>query len=122
VTTHAVKSKCHIFGEKKSEDGKTVNAWIELGVGILRLKKQKESEARRILMRNSSSGRIILNFSLFEGFSTKLQPKGVLTFIGHDNEGNAKSYRVRVATETKAKELQEAIDQEVNALGVKGSQ
>lgn len=52
-TTHSVKTKVYSLNK---EEG----AWKELGVGLLKVKKHKETGARRLLLRNSSTGKIIV--------------------------------------------------------------
>jgi nucleoporin NUP2 len=54
-TTHAIKSKVYKF-VKEGAGAK----WADMGVGILRLKKHKETGARRVLLRNSSTGKILI--------------------------------------------------------------
>jgi len=53
-TVYSVKLRA--FRLKKAEKGDS--GWAELGYGVLRLKKHKETEARRMLLRNSSTGKI----------------------------------------------------------------
>lgn len=50
-TTHSVKTKVYSLNR---EEG----AWKELGVGLLKVKKHKGTGARRLLLRNSSTGKI----------------------------------------------------------------
>jgi len=92
-----------------------------LGVGILRLKKHKEKEARRVLLRNSSTGRLVINFNLYAALSPVLDLKTkTLSFVGHDHsedgQGKPASYKIRVKTEQDAKDLKEAFDREVQAV------
>ena len=56
VTMHEIRSK--VFKMTKDKDGKA--QWGDLGVGMLRLKKHKETNARRVLLRNSSTGKITI--------------------------------------------------------------
>lgn len=100
------------------------------------MKKNKTDGTRRLLMRNSASGRVILvseslsyrwlycdswlraqNFALYQGFKPTLQtqPKGTLRFIGH-SDGEKQTYMLKVAGEAKAKDLLALIDKEVAAL------
>lgn len=110
------KAKCHILSTT-DKDGKSTQSWKELGVGIARVKKNKTDGTRRLLMRNSASGRVILNFALYQGFKPTLQtqPKGTLRFIGH-SDGEKQTYMLKVAGEAKAKDLLALIDKEVAAL------
>lgn len=52
-TAHSVKTKVYSLNK---EEG----AWKELGLGVLKVKKHKETEVRRLLMRNSSTGKITI--------------------------------------------------------------
>lgn len=113
-TVHAVK--CKAFRMKKGDE-KGGSGWIEVGHGILRLKSHKENGDRRMLLRNSTTGKINLNFKLYSGLKPSILKKAV-TFIGHDN-GTAQTYSVRVPTEENAKELKEALEREVAFIKAK---
>ncbi|KAG5638453.1 hypothetical protein H0H81_012518 [Sphagnurus paluster] len=106
-TVHAVKLKA--FRLSKGESG---SSWLELGYGVLRLKKHKETEARRLLLRNSSTGKININFNIYSGLKPT-QSKKALTFIGHDEAGASHTYSVRLQNEEHATSLKEAIDREI---------
>ncbi|KAG2099110.1 hypothetical protein BD769DRAFT_225335 [Suillus cothurnatus] len=108
-TTHIVKAK--VFKLSKTSDK---SEWKDLGVGMFRLKKHKETGARRALMRNSATGRIIMNFRLFVSLTPTLT-KTMISFVGHD-EGAPASFRIRVKTAEQAQELKSALDREVAAV------
>ncbi|KAJ6594188.1 hypothetical protein B0H19DRAFT_1094357 [Mycena capillaripes] len=95
---------------KKEEGGD--GGWLDIGVGFLRLKKHKETSARRLLLRNSNSGKIQINFALYSGLKAS-QSKKSLTFIGHDTAGEPQTYSLRFRTEEAAKEFQVALDKEI---------
>ncbi|KAF6760310.1 hypothetical protein DFP72DRAFT_988530 [Ephemerocybe angulata] len=105
---HAIKGKAFRM-KKAGEQGGP--GWAELGAGIVRLKKHKETDARRMLLRNSSNGKININFSLYSGLKPSVAKKAV-TFIGHD-KGVAQTYSIRVPTEENAKDLKEALEREI---------
>ncbi|KAM6502075.1 hypothetical protein JOM56_002052 [Amanita muscaria] len=98
-TIHSVRLKAH---RMRKADEKGGQAWVELGVGYLRLKRHKETDARRMLLRNSSTGKI----------NIVTQTKKSLTFIGHDS-GVAQTYNVRLPNEDQIRELKAAIEREV---------
>ena len=50
-TTHSVKTRVYSLSK---EEG----TWKELGLGVLKVKKHRESGAGRLLLRNSSTGKI----------------------------------------------------------------
>ncbi|KAG2119944.1 uncharacterized protein F5147DRAFT_742170 [Suillus discolor] len=108
-TTYTVKAK--VFKLSKTSDK---SEWKELGIGMFRLKKHKETGARRALMRNSATGRIVINFRLFVSLTPTLM-KTMVSFVGHD-EGAPASFRIRVKTPEQAQELKTALDREVAAV------
>lgn len=108
-TTYTVKAK--VFKLSKTPEK---SEWKELGIGMFRLKKHKETGARRALMRNSATGRIIMNFRLFVSLTPTLM-KTMISFVGHD-EGAPASFRIRVKTPEQAQELKNALDREVAAV------
>ncbi|KAG2055224.1 hypothetical protein BDR06DRAFT_954413 [Suillus hirtellus] len=108
-TTYTVKAK--VFKLSKTSDK---SEWKELGIGMFRLKKHKETGARRALMRNSATGRIVINFRLFVSLTPTLT-KTMVSFVGHD-EGAPASFRIRVKTPEQAQELKNALDREVAAV------
>lgn len=50
---HSVKAKVYTLNRDEG-------AWKELGLGVLKVKKHKETGARRLLLRNSSTGKITI--------------------------------------------------------------
>ena len=52
-TTHSVKTRVYSLSK---EEG----SWKELGLGVLKVKKHKETGAGRLLLRNSSTGKITI--------------------------------------------------------------
>ncbi|KAI0821702.1 hypothetical protein BC628DRAFT_1394368 [Trametes gibbosa] len=107
VTTHEIRSKVY----KMTKDGGGKSQWGDLGVGILRLKKDKDSDSRRMLLRNSSTGKITINFILYSGLTASVSDKTV-SFIGHD-DGQPTPYRIRCKTAAQANELKTALDREI---------
>ncbi|KAJ7837714.1 hypothetical protein B0H13DRAFT_2105181 [Mycena leptocephala] len=90
------------FRMRKKEEGGD-GGWLDIGIGYLRLKKHKETSARRLLLRNSNSGKIQINFALYAGLKTSLSKKS-LTFVGHDTAGEPQTYSLRFRSED-AKEI-----------------
>ncbi|KAG8213931.1 hypothetical protein J3R82DRAFT_10677 [Butyriboletus roseoflavus] len=108
-TTYVVR--CRIFRLFKSEDK---SEWKDLGIGMFRLKKHKETNVRRVLMRNSNTGRILINFRIYGSLKPSLA-KAFVSFIGYENS-TPTSFRVRVKTEEQAEDLKRAMEREVAAL------
>ncbi|KAI0744256.1 hypothetical protein C8Q80DRAFT_1185827 [Daedaleopsis nitida] len=106
-TVHSIR--CKVYKMTKDKEGKA--QWSEMGVGVLRLKKHKETDARRVLLRNSSTGKITINFRLHSGMNPTVADK-VVSFMGHD-EGVSVPYRIRMKTVDQAKELKTALDREI---------
>ncbi|KAF9501936.1 hypothetical protein BDN71DRAFT_1500936 [Pleurotus eryngii] len=109
-TVHAIKLKAYRLTKKDPKDGGG-SAWSELGYGVLRVKTHKESGARRLLLRNSSTGKININFNLYTGLKPSLTKRTIM-FVGHD-QGASVTYNVRLQTEEQAKELKEVLDREI---------
>jgi nucleoporin NUP2 len=123
-TIHDVKTKVYTLNK---EEG----AWKDLGLGMLKVKKHKETGARRLLLRNSSTGkvtivsehtqlhlhtyversRLLQNFRLYAGMKPSVT-KQVVSLIGHDDKGNGVPFRLRVKTEKAAQELKDVLDKE----------
>ncbi|KXN90991.1 Nucleoporin nup61 [Leucoagaricus sp. SymC.cos] len=108
-TMHHVKLKAYVM-----KDDKGAKSWVELGYGVLRIKKHKETGSRRVLLRSSSTGQILINFTFHSAFKPTLKGKNV-TFLGHDTKGNSKMYTLKLQTQEQATQLAEALDQEIKA-------
>jgi len=126
-TTHSVKAKVYSLNK---EEG----AWKELGVGVLKVKMHKETGARRLLLRNSSTGKIAIvsqfhrlcfhaswrahiflqNFRIHAAMKPSIT-KQVVSLMGHDDKGNGVPYRLRVKTEQAAQELKDVLDKETSS-------
>ena len=98
---------------------------------MFRLKKHKVTNARRALMRNSGTGRILIvsipfyhyfsfllsspqNFRIYGGLKPSLA-KTAVSFIGYENNAPT-SFRIRVKTEEQAGELKQAMEREIAAI------
>jgi nucleoporin NUP2 len=60
-TTHTIRAK--VYRLLRNKDG--ANYWADTGVGMLRLKKHTQTSTRRMLLRNSSTGKILIVRLLF---------------------------------------------------------
>ncbi|KAL5523886.1 hypothetical protein ACEPAG_8059 [Sanghuangporus baumii] len=109
-TLFTTRGKIYRFGKKDDKP-----AWIEVGVGMIRIKKKKTDASIRLLSRNTSNGKIMMNFKLYTGFKIS-QTKSILNFVGHDESGSSVTYRVRVKDEAGATEFHEAIESAVSSL------
>jgi nucleoporin NUP2 len=148
-TTHAIKSRIYKWGKKKTEDGTEKDAWADMGygqylestpilrihlfAGVVRLKCHKEDGSRRMLSRNSSTGKIVIvsyrdlagvrnfltisaqNFNLYPNLDVTVKGRNVL-FIGRDESGIPVRMNIKPQTDAQATELQEAIQRDVQQL------
>ncbi|KAK0212907.1 hypothetical protein DFS33DRAFT_1377359 [Desarmillaria ectypa] len=110
-TMYSIKAKSYWMNK---EAGK----WQDMGHGVLRLKKHKEKGTRRVLQRNSSTGKINLNFNLYAGLKPTLANKAI-SFVGHDENGVAQSYSVRTKTEDQLHALKDALEREISFVKAK---
>lgn len=106
---HAVKLKAYVM-----KDDKGGKSWVELGYGVLRIKKHKETEKRRVLLRSSSTGQILINFNFHSAFKPAQKGKNV-TFLGHDAEGASKMYTLKLQTQDQATALAATFEREIQA-------
>jgi len=106
-TIHNVKTK--VYKMNKAEG---VVEWTDMGIGFLRMKKHKETGSRRLLLRNSSTGKLVINFNLHTGMKPTSN-KQTVSFMGHDDQGSAVPFRLRVKTESAAQELKDMLDREI---------
>ncbi|PPR07701.1 hypothetical protein CVT26_003724 [Gymnopilus dilepis] len=104
-TVHSIRSKVLRFDNNK---------WVSYGIGLLKVKKDKDSEARRLLMRNSSTGNVVLNFRLYAGLklTQDTDQPNTLKFIGHEG-GVSQPYSVKVKTKENAAELKSILEREI---------
>lgn len=105
--TNARAYKLTLTGEKKG--------FAPVGSGQLKLKAHVDLVKRRILMRNSRTGHVILNFNLFPGFQVTTDRQDISFRVPGESEAAA-VYRVRVPGETEAVKWQETIEKEVEGL------
>ncbi|KAH7108035.1 hypothetical protein BKA62DRAFT_4476 [Auriculariales sp. MPI-PUGE-AT-0066] len=106
-------TRCKVYKLEKSKETDKME-WQDKGVGYIRLKKHKESGKRRVLLRNSGSGHVQLNFTVFKSLKPKAE-KSFVSFVIVEENGPV-SIRIKVKTAADAKELQDAIQNEVDAL------
>jgi len=107
---HSVKCKVHKLSTKS--DGK--KEWSDMGVGYLKIKKDKSTGKYRLLCRNEASARVTINFALFPTFSSSIDKKAVV-FVGFEGT-EPTSYRCRTSTLDQAEEMKQKIDKVVASL------
>ncbi|KAH9979165.1 hypothetical protein BJV74DRAFT_131572 [Russula compacta] len=119
-TTYTVKAKVYKF----TTDREGEPTWSEMGIGMLRLKKHKKTNARRVILRSSTTGKIVINFRIYPGLQPKRTAKTV-AFTGHitspGKDTQTVQYRLRVGTEGAATELAEAMEREVRLVQTESS-
>jgi len=109
-TTHVVKAKVYKLAKNDAK-------WTDMGVGMLRLKKHKISSVRRVLLRNSSTGKITINFIIYPGLNPASTSNHV-SFVGHEG-GVSTTFKLRLKTEEDARELKAAMDREIALVQAK---
>ncbi|KAJ3558016.1 hypothetical protein NM688_g1152 [Phlebia brevispora] len=87
--------------------------------GLLKVKVNNDNGARRLLLRNSSTGKITINFNIYKSMDPSVS-KNTVSFIGHE-EGVTVPYRLRVKTATQADDLKKALDREIEFVKAKSS-
>ncbi|KAL1413630.1 hypothetical protein Q8F55_001408 [Vanrija albida] len=95
----------------KLEDGK----WAVVGLGQFKLKRNKTTDKRRLLMRADGGGSVILNMAVGESLDPKADGNNI-RFLGFDVAGSMKPFVLRVKTADAAATLVAAIKKEVEAL------
>ncbi|KAK0461329.1 uncharacterized protein EV420DRAFT_194167 [Desarmillaria tabescens] len=110
-TTYSIKAKTYWMN-------KEAGTWQDMGHGVIRLKKHKEKGTRRVLQRNSSTGKINLNFNIYAGLKPTVANKAI-RFVGHDENGVAQSYSVRTKTEDQLHALRDALEREISFVKAK---
>ncbi|KAI9206183.1 uncharacterized protein BJ171DRAFT_499043 [Polychytrium aggregatum] len=101
---HEVRSKLFRFSKDKS--------WENIGIGPLKINKNKSSGKARLLLRADGNGRVLLNASIFAGMQAKAEGKAVtftVAAVGEDKKPELVKYSARVKTEDMAKALVDAI-------------
>ncbi|KAI0051860.1 hypothetical protein FA95DRAFT_1554105 [Auriscalpium vulgare] len=107
-TTYTAKTKLH----RLTKDAEGKPEWVDLGVGMVRYKKHRDSGARRVLLRNSSTSKILLNFNIYAGLKPTVNKKTLAT-MGHNGNGESSPYRLRFADEATANAAKDALEREI---------
>ncbi|KAI0093111.1 hypothetical protein BDY19DRAFT_902911 [Irpex rosettiformis] len=109
------EQKCKVYKMAKKDDGS--QEWKDMGIGLLKVKAHKETDARRLLLRNSSTGKIQINFNVHAGMNPSTS-KSIVSLMGHEN-GAPLPYKLRVKTADQADELQRILQEEVENVKAK---
>ncbi|CAM9860571.1 unnamed protein product [Discosporangium mesarthrocarpum] len=90
--TLEVRAKLYRFSKEE-------RTWADLGVGKLRLMRNKSTDNRRIVLRNDM-GKVVLNVATYQGMNVTLSEKGKsVTFIGNTEQSGPTSFMLRVKSE-----------------------
>ncbi|KAI0339767.1 hypothetical protein BDW22DRAFT_1379748 [Trametopsis cervina] len=109
------EQKCKVYKMTEKDDGS--KEWKDLGIGLLKVKVHKESNARRLLLRNSSTGKILINFNVHAGLNPSAA-KNIVSLMGHE-DGASVPYKLRVKTNDLAEEVKKTLDREVEKVKAK---
>ncbi len=86
--------KCKIFRFKKEN-----NEWVEFGKGLFRITMDKDTKARRMLVRNLT-GKVMLNAAFFRGMTfTKIGKNGIRFMAVVDDSGEPKMIMIKLKEE-----------------------
>ena len=89
-------------------------AWTVLGVSNLRLYRHDTTKKRRVVSRNETSGKLLLNAPLFPLVKAGVQKKDVTFNVVMKKEGSdeteMKTFMFRTTSEKTAQELKDAIE------------
>ncbi|CAK5265363.1 unnamed protein product [Mycena citricolor] len=105
-------SRVKVYELRKKDKDAPQMSWQIYSVGFLRLKKHKTTSSCRLLLRNTQTGRIQINFHVYAGINMSLA-KSSLTVIGRDEKSEAKSYMFRFPKEQDALEFKATIDKQL---------
>jgi len=101
-TTHAKLLK---FVESK---------WVTQGVGFFKIKKNSETEKRRVLFRFDATKKVGANFNVFAGMKITSN-KTLVTFPGLDGE-KITTYGIKLGTPELTREAVAALEEAVEAV------
>ncbi|EGF82430.1 expressed protein [Batrachochytrium dendrobatidis JAM81] len=109
VTDYEVRAKLFFMGEKKHTE--TISPWVSKGIGILRIKRHKESSKCRLLMRADTVGHVLLNTAIYKTMPvTKVGENSVsLLVTSSESEGKLIQGLIRVKTAKMADEFIAAV-------------
>ncbi|UZJ53204.1 hypothetical protein CBS101457_002524 [Exobasidium rhododendri] len=88
--------------------------WVDLGIGLFKIKRNKGDGKKRVLVRNAGNGKVMVNFRLTKGFKA-IKDKNFVSFLGFDGEGKPVNYRCKVKTNESADELSSVMEREAMA-------
>ncbi|KAK4698289.1 Ran-binding protein 3, partial [Phenoliferia sp. Uapishka_3] len=106
-TLHAVK--CKLFGM-------TAGQWTERGLGVLKLNISKDKHSVvRLVMRADATFRLLLNATLFPGFSMTIEQDKYVKFATIEDSGPV-SYMLKLGSPPVAQELVKVVSTRVKEL------
>ena len=106
-----VRAKALMFDPKLKEKDPEANVWLVKGVGPLRVLKNKETKATRILLRADPSGKIVLNAGLIKGVKYEHSAGKSVKFPVANEEKGLSTYMIRVGKDDDAKRLAEILEE-----------
>ncbi|KAI8853350.1 hypothetical protein BC829DRAFT_486933 [Chytridium lagenaria] len=96
-TVFEVKGKANRYNAE-------TKAWADIGVGMIRINKDRGSGKKRLILRADGSGRVLLNFYIANGMSSKIEGKSTVTFF-HSQDGKPAKFSLRVKEVSSAENL-----------------
>ncbi|KZT56162.1 hypothetical protein CALCODRAFT_425202, partial [Calocera cornea HHB12733] len=89
ITLH--DTRCKLYQAMVKQDGGP--EWSDRGVGVVRLKKDRDSEKKRLLFRQDGTSRVQMNFYIYPTLQATVDQK-IVSFTGLDS-GKPCAYRMR---------------------------
>lgn len=90
------------------------NKWITQGTGFFKIKKNSETEKRRVLFRSDATKKVGANFNVFAGIKVTSN-KTLVTFPGLDGE-TMTTYGIKLATLEQARDAAAALEEAIAAV------
>ena len=97
--------------EMAADTEEAKKSWKLRGIGELRMLKNKESGKTRVLVRQETSAKVLLNAGLLSGVSYSLAGPKYVNFTVAASDGGLNRWLIQVGKEDKAKELSELLEE-----------
>lgn len=94
------KARCMLYNKDNAE-----SPWENKGTGPLRVLKNKETGAVRLLSRIAPSGKVIIHTRLQKGIKYEFKGKGMVRFAVAAAGGKMDTWMVKMKEDSKANEL-----------------
>lgn len=114
-TLYEVRAKALKFVASGQDEEKSKSPWKTEGLGQLRLLKNKETSAVRLLLRAEPRGHVAMNREVLPNVEYKAQKKYLKITTSNDTGDGLETWMVQVKTEELSKALAEALEEHKGA-------